>query len=54
MGYSTVNVNDIEGARPGDAVHLVRRAPGVEAFGVNWFEIPPNTPGIEHDESEMR
>jgi mannose-6-phosphate isomerase-like protein (cupin superfamily) len=50
MGYSTVHVDDIEGAGPGGAVHFVRRALGVEAFGVNWFEIPPNSPGIEHDE----
>jgi len=33
-------------------VHFVRRELGVEAFGINWFEIPPNTEGREHDESE--
>ena len=54
MGYSTVNVDDIEGAGPGGAVHFVRRVLGVEAFGVNWFEIPPNSPGLEHDESETQ
>ncbi|MGZ4334547.1 MAG: cupin domain-containing protein [Gaiellaceae bacterium] len=30
----------------------MRRQLGVEAFGVNWFEIPPNMEGKEHDESE--
>jgi quercetin dioxygenase-like cupin family protein len=51
MGYSTVNVDDIEGAGPGGAVRFVRRVLGVEAFGVNWFVLPPNSPGREHDES---
>jgi mannose-6-phosphate isomerase-like protein (cupin superfamily) len=54
MGYSTVNVDDIEGAGPGGAVRFVRRLLGVEAFGVNWFEIPPNSPGREHDENETQ
>ena len=54
MGYSTVNVDEIEGAGPGGAVHFVRRALGVEAFGVNWFELPPNSPGLEHDERETQ
>jgi mannose-6-phosphate isomerase-like protein (cupin superfamily) len=51
MGYSTVNVDEIEGSGPGGAVHFVRKVLGAEAFGVNWFELPPNTPGFEHDES---
>ncbi len=51
MGYSLVNVNDIEGAGPGGAVRFVRRELGVEAFGINWFEIPPNMEGREHDEA---
>jgi hypothetical protein len=52
VAYSIVHVDDIEGAGPGGAVHFVRRELGVEAFGINWFEIPPNTEGREHDESE--
>jgi hypothetical protein len=52
VGYSTVNVDDIEGAGPGGAVRFVRRVLGVEAFGINWFEIPPNAAGPEHDELE--
>jgi quercetin dioxygenase-like cupin family protein len=54
MGYSTVNVHEIEGSGPGGAVRFVRRVLGVEAFGVNWFELPPNAPGLEHDESETQ
>jgi quercetin dioxygenase-like cupin family protein len=51
MGYSIVNVEEIEGAGPGGAVRFVRRELGCEAFGINWFEIPPNAPGHEHDET---
>jgi mannose-6-phosphate isomerase-like protein (cupin superfamily) len=50
MGYSVVKVQDIEPAGPGGAVRFVRRELGVEAFGINWFEVPPNAPGREHDE----
>jgi mannose-6-phosphate isomerase-like protein (cupin superfamily) len=52
MAYSIVHVDDIEGSGPAGAVHFVRRELGVEAFGINWFEIPPNTEGLEHDETE--
>jgi uncharacterized cupin superfamily protein len=54
MGYSVVNVEEIEGSGPGGAVKFVRRVLGVEAFGVNWFELPPNAEGHEHDESASR
>ena len=50
MGYSVVHVDEIEGAGPGGAVRFVRRKLGVEAFGINWFELPPNVIGHEHDE----
>jgi mannose-6-phosphate isomerase-like protein (cupin superfamily) len=52
MGYSVVDVGEIEPAGPGGAVRFVRRELGVEAFGINWYEIPPNTEGREHDERE--
>jgi len=52
MGYSVVNVGELEPAGPGGAVRFVRRELGVEAFGINWYEIPPNTEGREHDEQE--
>jgi len=51
VGYSVVNVDELEPAGPGGAVRFVRRALGAEAFGVNWFELPPNAEGREHDES---
>ena len=52
MGYSIVNVGELEPAGPGGAVRFVRRELGVEAFGINWYEIPPNAEGREHDEQE--
>lgn len=54
MGYSIVHLNDIEPAGPGGAVRFVRRELGVEAFGINWFEIPPGAEGLEHDEQETQ
>jgi len=51
MGYSHVNVADIEGSGPGGGVRFVRRELGVGAFGINWFELPPGAEGHEHDES---
>jgi hypothetical protein len=50
VGYSVLNVDDVAGSGPGGAVRFMRRELGVEAFGINWFEIPPNTEGHEHDE----
>ena len=52
MGYSIVHVDEIEPAGPGGAVRFVRRELGVQAFGINWFELPPNSEGHEHDEVE--
>jgi quercetin dioxygenase-like cupin family protein len=54
MGYSMINVDEIEAAGPAGAVRFVRRELGVEAFGINWFEIPPNSEGHEHDEEDTR
>jgi hypothetical protein len=54
VGYSVVNVDEIEGAGPGGAVRFVRRVLGVEAFGINWYELGPNVVGREHDEGESR
>jgi hypothetical protein len=51
MGYSVVDVEEIDGAGPGGAVRFVRRELGLEAFGINWFELPPGAAGREHDES---
>ena len=52
MGYSVINVDEIEPGGPGGAVRFVRRNLGVEAFGVNWFEFAPGAEGFEHDESD--
>ena len=52
MSYTVVNVDELEpGGRTG-RVKFVRRALGLEAFGLNWFELPPDTEGHEHDEVE--
>jgi quercetin dioxygenase-like cupin family protein len=52
MAYSMVKVDEIEPSGPGGAVRFVRRELGVEAFGINWFELPPDAEGREHDESD--
>jgi mannose-6-phosphate isomerase-like protein (cupin superfamily) len=52
MGYTKVDIDDIAPAGPGNAVRFVRRELGVEAFGINWFELPPGTEGREHDERQ--
>jgi quercetin dioxygenase-like cupin family protein len=52
MGYSVVHVDDLEPSGPSGAVRFVRRELGVQAFGVNWFDLPPGAVGHEHDESE--
>jgi quercetin dioxygenase-like cupin family protein len=52
MGYSVVNVAELEGSGPGGSVRFVRRELGVEAFGINWFELQPGAEGHEHDEAE--
>ncbi len=54
MGYSLVHVDDLPHEGPGGAVRFVRRHLGVGAFGINWFEIPPNSAGREHDEDETQ
>jgi hypothetical protein len=52
IGYSVTNVDDIEGAGPGGMVRFVRREVGVQAFGINWFELAPDAEGKEHDETD--
>ena len=54
MGYSIVHIDDIEPAGPGGAVKFVRRQLGVEAFGINWFDLAPNAEGREHAETESQ
>ena len=54
MGYSVVDIAGIEATGPGGAVRFVRRELGVEAFGINWFEVAANMSGPEHDETETQ
>ena len=51
MGYSIVHLEEIEPGGPGGAVRFVRRELGCQAFGINWFELPPGAEGLAHDES---
>ena len=32
----------------------MRRELGVEAFGINWIDLPPGAEGLEHDEGESQ
>ena len=50
MGYSVVRIDEIQPGGPGNVVRFVRRELGVEAFGINWFELLPNMEGLEHNE----
>src|SRR5689334_22711958 len=51
MGYTAVNLDDLEPAGPGGAVRFVRRELACQAFGINHFTLPPGATGREHDES---
>ena len=52
MGYSVANVDEIDASGPGGVVRFMRRELGCEAFGINWFDLPPGAAGVEHDESQ--
>jgi hypothetical protein len=54
VGYSMVHVDDLPGEGPGGSVRFVRRHVGAEAFGINWFELPPNVTGHEHNEQDSQ
>ena len=54
MSYSVAHVDEIEPGGPGGAVRFVRRELGVEAFGINWFELSPGMEGRDHDETESQ
>jgi quercetin dioxygenase-like cupin family protein len=54
VGYSMVNVHELDSEGPGGMVRFVRRQLGVKAFGINWFELPPGARGREHDETESQ
>lgn len=50
--FDVISIDDIEPAGPGRAVRFIRRGLGLEAFGLNRFDIPAGTAGHEHDERE--
>lgn len=52
VSYSVVQVDELEGAGPTGGFRFVRRELGVEAFGINWIELPPGAEGFEHDEAD--
>ena len=49
-GWTALHVDDVEPGGRGNAVRFMRRELGVEAFGINWFEIPPGVTPPLHDE----
>ncbi len=51
MRYSIARVEEVEPAGPAGVVRFMRRELEAQAFGVNWFELPPGAEGREHDES---
>lgn len=51
MGYTVAHIDDVQPGGRGDAVRFMRRELGVEAFGINWFELSPGIEGYEHDET---
>jgi quercetin dioxygenase-like cupin family protein len=54
VGYSLVDVFDLEPGGPGGMVRFVRKNLGAKAFGFNWFELPPDVVGREHDHADDR
>src|SRR3954463_3171530 len=51
MPYTVLHIDDIEASGPGGNVRFVRRELGVQAFGINRFDLPPNSAGKEHSET---
>ena len=52
MNYSTLNIDDLEAVW--GVVRFARHELGVDAFGINWFELPANAEGKEHDERDSQ
>jgi mannose-6-phosphate isomerase-like protein (cupin superfamily) len=47
--YTVADVDALPGEGPGGMVRKVRRALGTQAFGCNYFTLPPHSEGREHD-----
>ena len=45
--YDVARLNELDGV-----VKKLRRALGVTAFGVNYFELPPGAEGLQHNETQ--
>lgn len=52
MGYSIVDVSELEPGGPSGRVRFVRKALEARAFGFNWFELPAGVEGLEHDHAK--
>jgi mannose-6-phosphate isomerase-like protein (cupin superfamily) len=52
VGYDMIDVKELEGEGPGGMVRKARKALGASAFGFNYFELPPDTEGREHDHAD--
>jgi len=53
VGFSYIDVDALEGEGPGGAVRKVRRELGASAFGFNYFTLPPEIEGREHDHADV-
>jgi uncharacterized cupin superfamily protein len=49
MAYNHVDLQDVEADR--GVFYKMRRELGVEGFGINYIEVPPDAEGMEHDET---
>ena len=52
-GYDVADVGELEAEGPVGMVRKVRRAVDGKAFGFNYFILPPNQEGREHEHSEL-
>ena len=52
MAFDVVDLDSLEGEGPGGMVRKVRRALDARAFGFNYFAIPPDVEGREHDHAD--
>jgi mannose-6-phosphate isomerase-like protein (cupin superfamily) len=49
VAYDVIDVKELEAEGPGGMVRKARRALGANAFGFNYFELPPQAEGREHN-----
>jgi mannose-6-phosphate isomerase-like protein (cupin superfamily) len=52
VAYAFVDVAELEPGGPGGMVRFVRKRLGAQAFGFNYFILPPNSEGREHDHAD--